>query len=166
MSLRAANVGVKVGHQTEWSGVGGDWCSSTPTRTTQGVAIDCALAGASSGSVEELTCPPPTIYFALLGSRSSLPATRGESPSGKHSACPCEGRVADQELLREAKGLHSPSAACAVSPVASASSSGLGTICLCENRIGKCRPYTVPLARGSFRRFSRISPSEDHGCPQ
>ena len=97
-------------------------CSSTPTRNGPGVAIGCSLAGASTGSVEELTCPPTTNCFALRGSRSRLPATRGESPSAEHSACPCVGRVADEVERREAKGLFFRSSACAVSPGASASS--------------------------------------------
>ena len=157
MNVRAANVGGKGWAQTEWSRVGAAGCSSTPTRIGPGVAIGCSLAGASTGSVEELTCPPTTFCFALRGSPSRLPATQGESPSTEHSGCPCVGRVADEVELREAKGLCSRNCACAVSPGASASSTGVSTICLCVKRIAKCTTYTVPLARESFRRISRIS---------
>ena len=165
MNVKAANVGGKVGFQTECWRVGVACCSSTPTRTGPGVAIDCSLAGASIGSVEELTCPPSTGCFAIRGSRSRLLATRRESPSAEHSACPSVDRVAVEVELREANGLFLRSSACAVSPRASASSTCVGTICLCWNRMAKCAPYTEPLARESFRRISLTSASGGHGCP-
>ena len=163
MNVRAGNAGGQGWIQTQWSRVGSAGCSSTPIRIGPSVAIGCSLAGASTVSVEELTCPPITNCFALRGSRSRLPATREESPSAEHSACPCVGRVADEVELREAKRLCFRSSACAVSPRASASSTYVGTICLCLKRIWKCAPYIVPLARGSFRRISRISSSVGHG---
>ena len=83
MNVRAANVGGKGWAQTEWSRVGAASCLSTPTRIVPGVAIGCSLAGASTGSVEELTYPPITDCFALRGSRSRLPATRRESQIGR-----------------------------------------------------------------------------------
>ena len=92
--------------------------------------------GASTGSVEELSCPSATTFLALCGSLSRLPVARGGSHSRLHPACPCVGRVASEvTAVRKAKRLCSRSSTYAVSPGASASSTGVGTICLCLKRI-------------------------------
>ena len=135
MNVRAGNVGVN-GFQTDsrrWHRLA--FISSTWALAH--VVIVCSFIGDSAGSVIELICPSNTIFRAIRWFLSRLPAARWGSPSSLHAASPCVGRVAVEEtILREPKWLCSRSSTCAVSPGASASSTGVGTICLCVTSIG------------------------------
>ena len=165
MSGRASNMGELIGIQSECFRVGADWRSSTPTCTPSSVAFDCSFICDSGVSLGELTFPSTTNCLPLLGSRSSLPATRAESPSAVHPACRCVGSVSVHvTVLRESNGLCARNSPCAAFQGAFASSTVVGTNFVCGKSIAKWVPCTGPISRMSFLRIGRIYSSVGHGC--